>query len=138
MLFFKATDKEELEMLMTNQEVVEEPAIGKACGRVLELSEDDATRMIAENREKYLRDEDARIKTALRKGREEGREEGIGIGEQRGIQIGEQRGVQIGEQRGVGIGVGIGVDKTLELMEQGYTPAQIREMLKKQADQSSN
>jgi predicted transposase/invertase (TIGR01784 family) len=114
MLFFKARDKEELEMLMTNQKVLEEPAIGKACGRVLELSEDEATRMIAENREKYLRDEDARIKTALRKGREEGE------------LVGELRGELIG------------VDKTLELISQGYTPEQIKEMMKKQADQSSD
>ena len=71
MRFIATTDEEELNMLATKS-----PELRKAVGVLKELSADERTRMIAEDREKARRDEVSRLNRARREGREEGREEG--------------------------------------------------------------
>jgi predicted transposase/invertase (TIGR01784 family) len=51
------------------------PQLKKAVSRLVELSEDDQTRLLAESREKLQRDIVAREHAAEEKGRGEGREE---------------------------------------------------------------
>ena len=64
------------------------------------------------------RDQYAIRMTAINEGRAEGREEGIAVGEARG----EAKGVAIGEARGR--------NEILDLMEQGYSHEQIKDILK--------
>ena len=71
MMFMETNDEEELDMLATKS-----PELKKAVGVLKELSADERTRMIAEDREKARRDEASRVEGARREGREEGREEG--------------------------------------------------------------
>ena len=52
------------------------PDIAQAVGVIMELSEDEQTRLLAEAREKYRRDEVARRKYAFQTGKQEGRQEG--------------------------------------------------------------
>ena len=54
-------DEEELEMLATKS-----PELKKAVGVLMELSADERTRMIAEDREKARRDEASRLDGAIR------------------------------------------------------------------------
>ena len=69
----------------------------KQAGDILaHISQDPAERAFADAREKFLWDQEVREGRA----REEGREEGIEIGEKRG----EKRGIEIGEKRGREIG----------------------------------
>ncbi|MDR0753522.1 MAG: Rpn family recombination-promoting nuclease/putative transposase [Holosporaceae bacterium] len=60
------------------------------------ISADDDVRAIADLRQRTISDHNSELTIA----REEGREEGIAIGEERGIAIGEERGIAIGEERG--------------------------------------
>jgi predicted transposase/invertase (TIGR01784 family) len=81
--FLKATTKEELAMLSEKN-----PQIKKIAGKLMALSDDERTRMLAESREKLRRDfvatrEDG-IEEGLKKGREEGREEGRAEGLEKG------------------------------------------------------
>jgi predicted transposase/invertase (TIGR01784 family) len=69
--FLKAEREEEFKMLAEKN-----PIINEAYCKLQEMSEDKANRMIYEARLKAQRDEYSRIEGALRKGREEGREEG--------------------------------------------------------------
>jgi len=75
MRFLKADEVEEMEDLAKKS-----PYIEKAVGRYMELTEDERTRMLAEMRERAVRDEQSRIyyatKDGLERGREEGRAEG--------------------------------------------------------------
>jgi predicted transposase/invertase (TIGR01784 family) len=71
MRFMETTDKEELNMLATKS-----PELKKAVGVLKELSEDERTRMIAEDREKARRDMASRLNGARKEGREEGKLEG--------------------------------------------------------------
>jgi predicted transposase/invertase (TIGR01784 family) len=68
--FLKANQEEELMRLAEKN-----PQLGKAVSRLVELSEDEQTRLLAESREKLQRDIVAREHAAEEKGREEGREE---------------------------------------------------------------
>jgi len=52
------------------------PEIATAVGVIMELSEDERTRLLAEAREKYRLDEEARREDAYEDGKEEGRQEG--------------------------------------------------------------
>jgi len=71
MRFMETQNEEELNMLATKT-----PELKKAVGVLKELSADERTRMIAEDREKARRDMASRLNGARREGREEGREEG--------------------------------------------------------------
>jgi len=79
MRFIDAQNEEELNMLATKT-----PELKKAVGVLKELSADERTRMLAEDREKARRDMASRLDGAReegeRKGREEGREEGLAKG----------------------------------------------------------
>jgi len=65
---FTATTKEELEMVAKTN-----PEIAKTVGVIMELSEDERTRMLAESQEKFRRDEFSRRKKAYQDGRQEER-----------------------------------------------------------------
>jgi hypothetical protein len=92
MRFIETNDEEVLKMLSTKS-----PELKKAVSVLKELSTDERTRMIAEDREKARRDMASRLNGA--------REEGIQIGEERGIQIGE--------------------DNILKLLKSGKSPDEI-------------
>ena len=66
MKFIETKNEEELEMLATKS-----PELKKAVGVLKELSADERTRMIAEDREKARRDEASRINGARREGQKE-------------------------------------------------------------------
>jgi predicted transposase/invertase (TIGR01784 family) len=74
-MMFTAKSKEEFDMVAKTS-----PEIAKAVGVIMELSEDECTRLLAEEREKYRRDEEARREDAYeegeKKGKQEGRQEG--------------------------------------------------------------
>ncbi|MDR2637468.1 MAG: Rpn family recombination-promoting nuclease/putative transposase [Zoogloeaceae bacterium] len=70
MKFLNARKEEELTMLAEKN-----PLIGKAVSRLVELSQDERTRLLAESREKMRRDIAAREQGAANKGRVEGRVE---------------------------------------------------------------
>jgi predicted transposase/invertase (TIGR01784 family) len=70
MRFFSARKKEEFEMLAQTN-----PAIAEAWSVIKRLSADESARMIAESREKALRDSVSRQAEAHRKGLREGRME---------------------------------------------------------------
>jgi len=72
------------------------PELKKAVVILEQLSEDEETRLLAEEYEKKRRDEYARLETA--------KEKGIEIGEKKGIEIGEKKGIEIGEKKGIEIG----------------------------------
>jgi predicted transposase/invertase (TIGR01784 family) len=81
MKFLSARSKEELIMIAEKS-----PQVKKAVGRLMELSNDERARMLAESRQRMLWDIATRERAA--------REEGLHEGEQRGRQEGEQRGRQ--------------------------------------------
>jgi len=64
---FTAKTKEEFAMVAKTS-----PEIATAVGVIMELSEDERTRLLAEAREKYRRDEEARREDAYEEGKEEG------------------------------------------------------------------
>jgi len=64
---FTAKTKEEFTMVAKTS-----PEIATAVGVIMELSEDERTRLLAEAREKYRRDEEARREDAYEDGKEEG------------------------------------------------------------------
>lgn len=74
--FFSATTKEEFEVLSKQNDTME-----KAVTVLADISSDEATRMIAEAREKELRDQISRERGAREEGKIEGRIEGIKEGE---------------------------------------------------------
>jgi len=73
---FTARSKEEFDMVAKTS-----PEIATAVGVIMELSEDERTRLLAEAREKYRRDEEARREDAYEEGEEKGRQEGRWEGE---------------------------------------------------------
>ncbi|MDR2044338.1 MAG: Rpn family recombination-promoting nuclease/putative transposase [Clostridium sp.] len=77
--FLKSDDEEELHMLAQRN-----PALERAVGIRLELSQDEKVRMIAEAREKARRDEADRIAGARNEGIRLGRDEGIRLGRDEG------------------------------------------------------
>jgi predicted transposase/invertase (TIGR01784 family) len=79
MRFFSARKKEEFEMLAQTN-----PAIAEAWSVIKRLSADESARMIAESREKALRDSVSRQAEAHRKGLREGRLEGKAEGKLEG------------------------------------------------------
>ena len=60
--------------------------IATAVGVIMELSEDERTRLLAEAREKYRLDEEARREDAYEDGEEKGRREGLQEGRREGLQ----------------------------------------------------
>ena len=68
------------------------PEIAQAVGVIMELSEDERTRLLAEAREKYRRDEVARRDYAFQTGEQKGRQKGLQEGRQEGRQEGLQEG----------------------------------------------
>jgi flagellar biosynthesis/type III secretory pathway protein FliH len=76
--------------------------------------------------EKFLRlvwmreDAERNEASALAYAKDEGKLEGIRIGEQKGIRIGEQKGIRIGEQKGIRIGErNARKDMALEMLAEG-------------------
>ena len=65
---FRARTQEEFTMVAKTR-----PEIAQAVEVILELSEDDRTRLLAESREKYRRDEEARQEYSYQRGHQEGR-----------------------------------------------------------------
>ena len=70
MMFLKSERKEDLSMLEKRN-----PQIRKAVAVLKELSQDERTRLLYEEREKAWRDEASRIDGAIQEGRQEGRQE---------------------------------------------------------------
>jgi predicted transposase/invertase (TIGR01784 family) len=68
---FTARTEEEFTMVAKTS-----PEIATAVGVIMELSEDERTRLLAEAREKYRRDEEARRDYAFLNGEEKGRQKG--------------------------------------------------------------
>jgi predicted transposase/invertase (TIGR01784 family) len=66
--FFRAKEEEEFDMLAK-----QDPAINAAVGRLKELSQDEALRMLAESRQMAQWDEASRLRGARKEGREEER-----------------------------------------------------------------
>jgi predicted transposase/invertase (TIGR01784 family) len=89
--FFSTKDREELKMIAK-----ENPMIEKAVGILEVLSGDEKVRMEAFYREREVRDELSRIKSARQEGIEEGLEKGI----ERGMEQGIEKGMEKGEQKG--------------------------------------
>ncbi|MCM1054779.1 MAG: Rpn family recombination-promoting nuclease/putative transposase [Bacteroides sp.] len=71
----KADSEEAFEMLSDTQV----PEIKKAVNVIREMSEDEKVREMVRLREKTMRDEAARLEDAINQGREEGREEILGL-----------------------------------------------------------
>ena len=90
MTFLKSEKKEEFEVI---SEV--NPNIKKAYGVLKELSQDERTRLLFEEREKAKRDEIARLEGALDKGRAEGMAKGIVKGKIEGRAEGKAEGIEI-------------------------------------------
>ncbi len=82
-LQFLRTDGEEDVLSMLAEE---DKAIKKAVGILKELSEDERTRLLYEQREKAMRDYRNGIEGSYREGRRDGREEGIEQGIEQGIE----------------------------------------------------
>jgi predicted transposase/invertase (TIGR01784 family) len=61
------------------------PRIGKAVVILKKLSEDERTRMLAEDREKAWKDQQGRLDFALQQGFEQGREKGREEGLRKGV-----------------------------------------------------
>ena len=78
LLFLKSEREEELQMLAEKN-----PQLKKAVGVLLELSEDERTRMIEDAREKARRDKVAEIAWAKRTGVEQGIKQGLEKGLER-------------------------------------------------------
>jgi predicted transposase/invertase (TIGR01784 family) len=78
--FLKAEGEEEIKMVAEKN-----PIINEAYCKLQEMSEDEATRMIYEERLKAQRDEYSRIQGALRTGREEGLEQGMEQGMKKAV-----------------------------------------------------
>lgn len=75
MLFLKSTREEDLAMLAEKN-----PQIKKAVGVLKELSQDERTRLLYEEREKARRDYQARVSGAFERGLLKGRNEGVNEG----------------------------------------------------------
>lgn len=86
-----AETEEDLNMLK-NTEV---PEINKAIVILRELSEDETTKVMAEAREKAIRDETSALAYAKNEGRAEGRAEGMAEGEAKGRAEAEERMIAI-------------------------------------------
>jgi predicted transposase/invertase (TIGR01784 family) len=86
--------------LFMDESFLEIKEIKKAMDTLKYVSADSETRAIADLRQKTINDHNSEITVA----KEEGREEGIAIGEERGIAIGKGEGIAIGEERGIAIG----------------------------------
>jgi predicted transposase/invertase (TIGR01784 family) len=82
---FTARSEEELTMVAKTS-----PEIAAAVGVIMEVSEDERTRLLAEAREKSRRDEEARREYAYLEGEKKGRQKGRQEGEQKGLQAGER------------------------------------------------
>ncbi|WP_010261048.1 PD-(D/E)XK nuclease family transposase, partial [Treponema primitia] len=67
-----------------------DPVIKKAVATLMELSEDERERLLAESREKFLYDQYHREKESYEKGLNAGREEGIIWGEAKGREEGRE------------------------------------------------
>jgi predicted transposase/invertase (TIGR01784 family) len=77
--FFRAREEEEFDMLAK-----QDTTIGAAVGRLKELSQDEALRMLAESRQMAQWDEASRLRGARKEGMKEGRKEGQEEGRKKG------------------------------------------------------
>ena len=113
MSFFKAKNEEEyMEAALSNVK------IQKAVVILKELSEDERTRMLADEKEKARRDRQAREEYVFDEGMEQGlaqgMERGLSQGIQQGLEQGMERGVQQGMERGLMQGRDEGLAQGLE------------------------
>ncbi len=98
--FFKCKTQEDLTML-TKAHAEIKPAVNEYA----KITWSDRRRMIAEYKEKARRDRHAMVEFA----KDEGREEGIALGEAKGIALGEAKGIVIGEAKGIALGEAKGI-----------------------------
>ena len=75
--------------------------IKKAKEEMEYLTGEEATRRIAELREKYIRDEAAIKSLAMERGLKEGLEKGLKKGREKGLEEGRQEGIQQGIEQGI-------------------------------------
>jgi predicted transposase/invertase (TIGR01784 family) len=80
--FFRSRSEEELKMAAEA-----DAGVGQAMAVLMELSEDERTRLLAESREKFLWDQWGREKHQYSMGLEAGREEGRQVGLEEGRQV---------------------------------------------------
>ena len=93
MKFIKSDNEEVLDMLAQKS-----PHISKAVGVLKELSADERTRMLHEQREIARRDMVSRMEGAKREGILEGKREGILEGKREGILEGKREGILEGKR----------------------------------------
>jgi flagellar biosynthesis/type III secretory pathway protein FliH len=74
----------------------QDAGVGQAMAVLMELSEDERTRLLADSREKFLWDQWGREKHQYTMGLEAGREEGLAQGTERGLEAGLEKGRQMG------------------------------------------
>jgi predicted transposase/invertase (TIGR01784 family) len=118
--FLKAKTKEDLDMVANRS-----PGIHKAYGIVVKLSANERMQLLADAREKALKDYNSLMGGARDEGLAEGLAKGLAAGRAEGIAEGRTEGITIGEIRGRTEGS----LQALALIEQGLTPAQVRERL---------
>jgi predicted transposase/invertase (TIGR01784 family) len=87
--FIKSQSREEL------MEIAEKnPVLRKPVAILMELSEDERTRMIVEKQEIYRMDQSSRMRGAYTDGKAEGLQEGLKAGQQEGLKAGEEKAYQ--------------------------------------------
>ena len=105
---FLRTEREEDYTMLAKKN----PKIKKAFHALIELSQDEETRMMYESREKARRDEHARMQAAIKEGLERGQTEGMAKG--------------IAEGRAEGMAKGIAVGRTDTIVETVKTALQMQ------------
>jgi predicted transposase/invertase (TIGR01784 family) len=97
--FFRSRNEEELKMAAKG-----DVGVGQAMAVLMELSEDEQTRVLAESREKFLWDQWGREKHQYNMGLEEGLAKGTETGRQMGLEAGMERGREEGLEEGMAKG----------------------------------
>ena len=90
-----------------------------------EILKNEEERRIHESRQAFisdLRTNQIEYERRAVKAREEGREEGIEIGEKRGVEIGREEGIEIGEKKGL-------IEAAKKLIASGMDTKTVCEML---------
>jgi flagellar biosynthesis/type III secretory pathway protein FliH len=99
MKFLSARNKEDLNMLAKKN-----PQVGKAVVRLMELSNDERTRLLYESQQKMEWDNLARERAARSEGLNEGRKEGLSEGRKEGLSEGRKEGLSEGRKEGLSEG----------------------------------
>jgi predicted transposase/invertase (TIGR01784 family) len=99
--FFRSRSEEELRMAVKADTGA---GVGQAMAVLMELSEDERARLLAESREKFLWDHWGREKHQYSMGLEEGLAKGTETGRQMGLEAGMERGREEGLEEGMAKG----------------------------------